>query len=205
MLEERGDWTALVSRAVLASSVAVELAALSEHELPSLLDYLSSGPSLPFFYVSVHGPSKDRELPEPELAARLASLPGWVDAIVMHPETIEDPAAYRPLGRRLVLENMDERKGGGRTLDELMPVFESLPEAGFCFDVAHAKSVDPSLAEGGRMLDALGARLRHLHVSSLDAAGHHVPLDADDEELFRPLLRRCRDVPWILEAAPRAC
>jgi hypothetical protein len=39
-----------------------------------------------------------------------------------------------------------------------------------------------------------------VHVSSLDAAGHHVPLRPADEVAFTPLLRRCRDVPWILEA-----
>ena len=29
------------------------------------------------------------------------------------------------------------------------------------------------------------------------------PLRAADEELFGPLLDRCRDVPWLLEAPPR--
>ncbi len=50
------------------------------------------------------------------------------------------------------------------------------------------------------LLDRFAGRLRHLHVSSIDDAGHHVPLRAGDEEAFRPILRRCRDVPWILEA-----
>ena len=50
------------------------------------------------------------------------------------------------------------------------------------------------------LLDRYACRLRHLHVSSLDAAGHHVSLRIDDEQAFRPILRRCRDVPWILEA-----
>ena len=40
-----------------------------------------------------------------------------------------------------------------------------------------------------------------MHRSSL-GAGHHVPLRADDEELFADVLDRCRDVPWILEAMP---
>jgi hypothetical protein len=50
------------------------------------------------------------------------------------------------------------------------------------------------------LLDRFAGRLRHLHISSLDDAGHHVPLRAGDEEAFGPILRRCRDVPWILEA-----
>jgi hypothetical protein len=32
---------------------------------------------------------------------------------------------------------------------------------------------------------------------------HHVPLTAEHEDLFRPVLERCVDVPWILEAPPR--
>ncbi len=98
---------------------------------------------------------------------------------------------------------MDARKGSGRTVDELEPLFDELPETGFCFDVPHAWSIDPSMVIAGELLAAFGQRLRHLHVSSLCAESHHVPLSADDEERFRPLLLRCLDVPWILEAPPR--
>jgi len=57
---------------------------------------------------------------------------------------------------------------------------------------------------GSEILDRYGSRLRQLHVSSLDDGQHHVPLTFEHEELFGPLLDRCRDVPWILEAAPRS-
>lgn len=194
------DWDVLLERARLISPFAAELAALSERELPSLLAYLTSRDTVPFHYISVHAPSKHRQLSEPELVAFLAELPPYVDAIVAHPDVLEDPAAYRPLGARLVLENMDTRKATGRTADELAFYFTALPEAGLCLDVAHARDVDASLADAHDLLDRFGARLRHLHVSSLDADGHHVSLRPADEEAFESLLRRCRDVPWILEA-----
>jgi hypothetical protein len=197
---ERGDWERLVDLACDVSPFVAELAALSEPELPSLVDYLGTEEWLPFHYVSVHAPSKDRRMPEQELVALLAALPCDVDAIVVHPDVMEDPDRYRVLGRRLVLENMDTRKPAGRTAAELAPYFARLPEAGLCLDVAHAADVDPTLAEAERLLDAYACRLRHLHVSSLDARGHHVPLRPDDEAAFAGLLRRCRDVPWILEA-----
>jgi hypothetical protein len=95
---------------------------------------------------------------------------------------------------------MDARKESGRTAAELEPVFAALPEAGFCFDVAHAWSIDPSMREGQLLLDRFAGRLRHVHVSSLDGAGCHAPLTAEQEKLFAPLLGRCRDVPWIFEA-----
>jgi sugar phosphate isomerase/epimerase len=193
-------WPALARRAMRTSSFAAELAALDEAELPSLVDYLHGRPALPFRYLSVHAPAKNRRMPEAELVAMLAALPECVDAIVAHPDTLEEPERWRALGARLVLENMDARKDDGRTVAELEPYFAALPHAGLCFDVAHAWSLDPSMAAGHAILDAHAPRLRHLHISSLDFDGHHRPLSVAHEALFAPLLRRCRDVPWILEA-----
>jgi sugar phosphate isomerase/epimerase len=197
---DRGDWERLVAQACEVSPFAAELAALSESELPGLVAHLAADEWLPFHYVSVHAPSKGRRMPEHELVDLLAGLPCDVDAIVVHPDVIEDPREYRRLGRRLVLENMDARKPDGRTAAELAPLFALLPEAGLCLDVAHAGDVDATLAVGHELLDAFAPRLRHVHVSSLDGVGHHVPLRAADEAAFAPLLRRCCDVPWILEA-----
>jgi hypothetical protein len=199
----RGDWPAQVNRALELSPFAIELSALAEDALDGLADYLTSGPELPFRYLSVHGPAKGRTLPEPELVARLKDLSALVDGIVMHPDTIEDPAPYRDLGRKLVLEDMDARKEDGRGADELARWFAELPEAGFCFDIAHAWSIDETMGAGAELLDAFRSRLRHLHVSSLSAELHHEPLTEEHEELFTPLLQRCLDVPWILEAPPR--
>ncbi|WP_210494009.1 hypothetical protein [Patulibacter sp. SYSU D01012] len=201
LVELRGQWDLLVRRALDVSTLAVELAALSEPEFLGLCEWLAgTSRELPFRFLSVHAPTKHRQLPEDELVARLLALPAAVDAVVVHPDTIEDPAPYAALGRLLVLENMDARKHGGRTADELEAYFAALPDAGFCLDVPHAGSIDPTLGEAHELLDAFGERLRHLHVSSVDAGCHHVPLTAADEEAFAPILARCRDVPWILEA-----
>lgn len=199
----RDDWARQVAEAWALSPFAVELSTLSETELASLRDYLASGPSLPFRYRSIHGPSKDRQLLEEELVAELCELAEWASAIVMHPDTIEEPEWYRALGRKLLIENMDARKESGRTHQELVPLFRELPEAGFCFDIAHAWSIDPDMTVGTELLDGFRERLRHLHVSSLSSELHHVSLTEEHEDLFRPLLQRCLDVPWILEAPPR--
>jgi hypothetical protein len=200
MADRRGDWPALAWEALRTSVYAVELAALSEDELPSLIEYLKSGVELPFRFVSVHAPVKHRTIGEAELVDELAALPGWVDAIVVHPDTIEDISLYRPLGSRLAIENMDARKLGGRTAGELAPVFDALPDAGLCFDVAHAWSIDPGMEEAERLLDRFAGRLRHVHVSSIDGEGHHLPLTPEHEEIFEHTLGRCLGVPWILEA-----
>jgi hypothetical protein len=196
----RGDWPRLVEEARAAGPFAAELAALSGDELPSLTGFLRSHPELPFRYLSVHAPTKRRQLSDTELISALEGLPAAIDAIVIHPDVMDEAESFARLGPRLLIENMDRRKVTGRTADELLPVFEALPEAGLCFDVAHSWSVDPSMDEAHALLDAFAARLRHVHLSSLDDELHHVPLRDEDQELFAPLLQRCRDVPWILEA-----
>ena len=203
MTDLRDDWPGLVDEAARTSISAVELSALSEHELVGLLEYLNGAPQLPFRFVSVHAPSKGRTMPDAELARMLDRLPRWISAIVMHPDAItDDIGAYRRLGRRLAIENMDARKHAGRTAAELERCFAALPEARLCFDIAHAKAVDSSLDEGRMILDRFASRLSHVHLSSLDERHKHVPLTPEDQSLFSGLLSRCPDVPWILEAPP---
>lgn len=203
MAEYRNDWERLVDEASALSSMAVELSALSAPELPGLLAYLHSAPRLPFLFLSVHAPSKDRGGDDEDaFVDELRRIPSWVDAIVVHPDTISEPALYRPLGRRLALENMDTRKDAGHTADDLALLFAQLPAARLCLDVAHAKDVDPTLEVAASLLRRFSSRLSHVHVSSLDESRHHVSLTLEDEALFGPILARCRDVPWILEAPP---
>jgi sugar phosphate isomerase/epimerase len=156
---------------------------------------------MPFRYVSVHAPVKNREPDEAATIAMLDRLPLWVRSVVAHPDALSDVGRYRTLGTRLVLENMDDRKITGRFADEMEKLFGELPDAGFCLDVAHIRSVDPTMDAAHELLDRFRSRLRHVHVSSLDD-GRHVPLTEDDEGLLAGVLDRCRDVPWILEAWP---
>ena len=79
-------------------------------------------------------------------------------------------------------------------------VFATFPEAGFCLDVAHVWTNDPTLQLGHELIDVLGGRLRQLHVSGIEPDGTHRPTTRADLDLHAPLLDRCRDVPWLLEA-----
>ena len=95
---------------------------------------------------------------------------------------------------------MDIGKSFGRSVDDLRAVFAAHPDAGFCLDVAHVWTNDPTLALGHDLLDAFDGRLRQLHVSGIEPDGTHRPTTEADLALYGPLLDRCAGVPWILEA-----
>ncbi len=197
------DWSELVRSACAVSTHAVELAAHDVDELGGLVRYLAGRPRMPFRHLSVHSPVKGSLGSDADRVAALEALPVSVRTIIAHPDLVADPAPWRRLGRRVVFENMDARKASGRSAAELASLFAALPEAGFCLDIAHAHTVDPTMTVAAELLDRYRGRLREVHLSSI-RHGSHVELTPEDERLFAPLLARCRDVPWILEARPPA-
>ena len=184
---------------------AVELSALRMHELGPLLDSIPHLPLEGYRHVAVHAPSSFTADEEQAVADALLPVAqrGWL--VVVHPDTIRNHAVWRRFGDRLCIENMDRRKPCGRTVEELRPVFERLPRASFCFDVAHARQCDTSMTEAYRLLSAFGDRLRQVHVSELDSESRHVRLTPTG-------IRACRevadligiDIPVIIEAKVEA-
>ena len=198
-MDARGDWAALVDDASAVSSFAVELAALDEAELPGLVAFLQARPALPFRYLSVHAPAKGRRLPEAELIGVLQGLRGHVDAFVVHPDTLEVPERWQALGACVVLENMDPRKRDGRTATELEPYFAALP-GGRLLPRHRPRRRDRS--RGGR---PPAGRLRASDCATCTSphwtpTATTSPSTPSDEAAWAGVLRRCRDVPWILEA-----
>ena len=214
--ELRINFAAAVSGALRAGVDAIELSALSRSDLAPLADYLRAPASRElrrFDYVSLHAPAKHLLGPSSprdgsvsparweEIVTELLTLPASpVSGIVFHPDTVPDPGLLAPLGRLAILENMDVRKGGCKTASELAWMFEALPEARFCLDVAHAWTIDPTLTVGHELLNAYGDRLAEVHVSGIEPAGHHRLTTEADLALYGPLLERCEGVPWILES-----
>lgn len=157
---------------------AIELSALRDHELRPLISNLDQVDLSHFEYVSFHAPSKLTSLSEREAFSILRDElpPTW--PIVVHPELMPTPSLWKGLGRRVCLENMDNRKTNGRTLREMRQLFEWLPEAEFCLDLGHARQIDPTMATAMRMVQEFSGRLRQLHVSEIGRSGEHLPLSA---------------------------
>jgi hypothetical protein len=157
---------------------AVELSALRLGELRPLVEALDTLDLAQFTVVSFHAPSKIDPQCERETVALLVQVAqnGW--PIVVHPDAITDFGLWRQLGASLALENMDKRKPIGRYADELALLFE-------CFDIGHARQVDPSMAEAGAILRQFRDRLRLVHISEVNSQSKHDPLSLSAVLAFR--------------------
>jgi sugar phosphate isomerase/epimerase len=200
---ERDDWRRAVERARLEGWQFLELTAVLEPLLSTLPEFLelSGGLLAGFDRVSLHAPIW-AESPA-DMVDVIAALPLDGD-VVFHPDAWAGERALDRLGTRVLFENMDVGKRFGRTVDDLRRVFADHLDAGFCLDVAHVWTNDPSLRLGHDLLDAIGDRLRQLHVSGIERDGSHRPTTHADLELYQPLLDRCGTVPWILETIVEA-
>src|SRR4029077_11007435 len=124
---------------------AVELSALRSVELLPLLNaVLSRLEELQtrYRYIAFHAPTDYHD--EFDLVERLKIIAERGFNIVVHPDIIRDVSLWQKLGDRLCIENMDTRKATGRTAKELRGFFDVLPQARLCFDVGHARQVDPT-------------------------------------------------------------
>jgi hypothetical protein len=197
----KGDFVrGLDAQRNVASIDAIELSALRDHELEPLVEAVGRLDLSAFHYVSFHAPSKLQTLGEEAVFELLLRLPeSW--PIVVHPEIVKTPSLWRKLGRRLCLENMDNRKTTGRTLDELRGLFVEFPEATFCLDVGHARQIDPTMITAIMMVQEFGDRLRQLHISDVGPHGEHLPIGATARYAFARVARHIpRKCPLIIES-----
>jgi hypothetical protein len=180
---------------------AVELSALRQNELSTLVELLDQLDLQQFDYVSVHAPSAldpDYEETALELLARMQQRE-W--PIIVHPDAMHNRRAWGRFGELLYVENMDIRKPIGQTASDLAGIFAELPQASLCFDLGHARQVDPTMTEAAQILLQFPGRLRQLHVSEVNAQSKHDPLSLEAVMAFRRVASLIpQDVPIILES-----
>ena len=199
-LAERDDWALSLARAVSEEWPFLELTAGEERRLETLVPVLRDDAStlLKFRRVSIHAPVRFRTSAGAAASTIAAAAADF--EVVFHPDVYGDETWLEQLGSKVVFENMDRTKATGQTAADLRPLFDRFPQAGFCLDVAHTRTVDPTLALAHDLLDNFGDRLRQLHVSGIESDGTHRPTTAADLDLYQPVLDRCTAVPWLLEA-----
>lgn len=180
---------------------AIELSALRLRELPALLDFVRNHDLEGFAHVSVHTPTDFTASDEAEVAAALLrSVYDRQWLVVVHPDCIVDSKAWKPFGDRLCIENMDRRKPTGRTVAELEAIFERLPFARLCLDLAHARQVDTTMTEAYRIIRRFKDRIAQIHLSELTSASKHERLSDSAISSFREVAGYLPEVPVILES-----
>jgi hypothetical protein len=180
---------------------AVELSALRLHELAPLVDAAPGLALSQFRYVSVHVPSAFSEQEELAVTQQLARLTRFGWPFILHPDAVHVFARWAGFGDLLCLENTDKRKSIGRTAEEMLTVFDELPEAQFCLDIAHARQVDPSMTETYLLLKRFGNRLREIHISEVNTSSRHDPISRGAVAAFREVAHLIpEDTPVIIES-----
>lgn len=178
----------------------VELSALRISELDPLVSAVPHLDLRSFSFVSVHAPSRFTIEIEPWVVRQLSSLADYGFPVVVHPDVIFTPVVWRHFGEKLLVENMDKRKPIGRNVRELRQIFDSLPAARFCFDIGHARQVDPSMTESSLLLRAFGDRLAEVHISEVNTASRHDPISPNAVIAFQTVARHIpEEVPIVLE------
>jgi hypothetical protein len=167
-----GDFARAIALLAEYNFQAIELSALRCSEVAPLIAAIPQLELSSYKYVSFHAPSSFSEKEEESLIELLASLPeSW--PIVLHPDAVHDFSLWTRLAPRLAIENMDRRKGTGRTVSELYEFFDKLPEARMCLDLGHARQVDSSMVGAYQLLKAFSSRIVQLHVSEVDTFNRH--------------------------------
>ena len=180
---------------------AVELSALREDELPILVQALADIDLSQFSYVAFHAPSQLAKLSEQEAVHLLRQVAQRGIPVVLHPDIIEEFEPWAAFEELLLIENMDKRKRIGRTAHEMGALFEKLPLARLCFDLGHARQIDPSMNEAGLLLRTFGDRLKEIHISEVNTRSKHDPLTEGAIYSFQKVSRLIPEfIPIILES-----
>ena len=172
----RGDFRRALEMLSDKKVNAVELSALRQDELAPLVQQLEQLDLGRFQYISFHAPSAMEQSYEPTALELLKQVAARNWPIIVHPDAMRTPSAWACLGGCLCIENMDKRKPIGQTATDLAKFFDALPNASLCFDIGHARQIDPTMSEAWAILQRFLNRIKQLHVSEVNTQSKHDPI-----------------------------
>jgi hypothetical protein len=187
----------------IAGVSAIELSALREHELEPLISAIPHLDLSHFKFKSFHAPSALEKMSGSQLIKHLELVAACGMPVVVHPDIIlaGDVEAWRSLGSNVLLENMDGRKRVCRTAQEMESFFAKLPKARFCFDIGHARQIDPTMSVAVEMLLRFGERLAEVHISEVNWECKHRAISSAAALAFRRVAKLIpQTIPVIIES-----
>lgn len=196
----RGDFRRALALLQAHRVEIVELSALRIEEFEPMMAALPGLALEDFTFISIHAPSRFGQEAEQRVVEVLSAGNAGNYPIVVHPDVVFTPSLWRQLGNRLLIENMDKREPVGRSVAELRNLFELLPDARFCFDIGHARQVDPTMTEAAAMLRTFGSLLAEVHISEVNTASRHDPISRNATVAFQKVARYIpQEIPIVLE------
>lgn len=197
----RGDFRHALQMLSDKNVNALELSALRQDELALLVQQLDQLDLSRFQYISFHAPSAMEQSYEPTALELLKQVAARNWPIIVHPDAIHTPSNWACLGDSLCIENMDKRKPIGQTATDLAKFFDALPKASLCFDIGHARQVDPTMSEAWAILQRFRGKIKQLHVSEVNTQSKHDPISLESILAFQKVSHLLpADVPIILES-----
>jgi hypothetical protein len=197
----RGDFRLALQMLSDKKANAVELSALRQDELAPLVQQLAQLDLSRFQYISFHAPSTMEPSYEPTALELLKQVAARKWPIIVHPDAMHRPAEWASLGECLCIENMDKRKPIGQTATDLNKFFELLPNSSLCFDIGHARQVDPTMSEAWAILQRFRDKIKQLHVSEVNTQSKHDPISLESVLAFQKVSHLLPiEAPIILES-----
>jgi hypothetical protein len=197
----RGDYREALEMLADKDVNAVELSALLQDVLRPLVEDLDNLDLHKLRYIAFHAPSSLDASFEGTAIKLLEHVAGRGWPIVVHPNAMHDLRAWAHFGALLCIENMDKRKPIGQTATDLVRIFDLLPSASLCFDIGHARQVDPTMSAATAILQVCRKNLKQLHVSEVNAQSKHDPLSLESMLAFQRIAGFVPDeIPVIMES-----
>jgi hypothetical protein len=196
----KADYRRAITELLDSHVRVVELSALRRRELPLLVADFKHLQLGEFDFVSFHAPSRFEAAEERDIIDELDRIAAFGIPIIVHPDVIFTASAWKHFGSLLFIENMDKRKPTGRTASDLTTLFNEFPTARMCFDVGHARQVDPTMLEAKLILEQHRERLAEVHISEVNTASRHDPISDYAIRAFQTvahLIPQC--TPIVLE------
>jgi len=122
-----------------------------------------------------------------------------VSGVVFHPDIVDNFDALDFVPLPILIENMDRNKKFGISPEE-MAMIKLNYGFDFVLDLQHAYEHDPSMLLAQELIEAMGDRIAHLHVSGQSKTSRHAPVyQANNKNEICKLLRTLPNIPVILE------
>lgn len=185
-----------------ANALEIGLASIEELQDFNLTSKLAQNIKK-FDYLSIHVPwgmkynsDLQTKLVIEKLKVLCALLP--IDGIVIHPDLIEDFSVLERSGLPFLMENENNAREKFGQKPEDFEKLASDYDFGFVFDTQHAFECNQNISYSRKLLEIMGDRLRHMHVSGCTEDKSHSPVHlSDNKEQILKILKIKKDLPKI--------